>query len=201
MSSKLAAVLLLTAGLGLQSTTAFAHCDALDGPLVQAARTALEANNVALVLPWVPSDQELAVRDAFARTMAVRALSSDARALADTWFFETVVRIHRAAEGAAFEGLKPAGHIEPFVAEIDRALITGLADEVIGHVNAEVARGVRDRFVRAREARARADASVEAGRKYVAAYVEYIHYIERVRDAGGITGHELTQGGEHQHSH
>ena len=201
MSSRLAAVLLLTAGIVLESSTAFAHCDALDGPVVQAARTALEANNVALVFRWVPSDQEVAVRAAFTQTMAVRALSSDAGVLADTWFFETVVRIHRSAEGAVFEGLKPAGHIEPFVAAVDRSLITGSADDVIGHVNAEVARGVRDRFFRAREARARADDSIEAGRNDVAAYVEYVHYIERLRDAGGNPEHEAPQPAAHQHSH
>jgi len=41
------------------------------------------------------------------------------------------------------------------------------------------------------EARKHADESVEAGRKYVAAYVEYIHYVE------GIRGAVMGQGGQH----
>ena len=78
MSTRLAVVLLVFVGLALQRSTAFAHCDAMDGPVVQAARAALDENDVALVLRWVPGDEELAVRTAFAQTMAVRALGSDA---------------------------------------------------------------------------------------------------------------------------
>ena len=35
--------------------------------------------------------------------------SAEARELADRYFFETLVRIHRAGEGAPYTGLKPAG--------------------------------------------------------------------------------------------
>jgi hypothetical protein len=132
--------------------------------------------------------------------MLVRALGADARSLADRWFFETLVRIHRADEGAPFEGLKPAGHIAPFVAAVDRSLATGSAEEVIEDVNAAVLRGVRDRFVRARDARAKADESVEAGRTYVAAYVQYVHYVERLHLAGTGSEHEHVQPAEHLHS-
>ena len=198
---RLLIVVPLVIGIGSLPTPAFAHCDAIDGPVVQAARAALERNDVTLVLRWVPRDDESAVRAAFAQTVVVRALGSDAQRLADRWFFETLVRIHRAGEGAPFDGLKPAGHIEPFVLAVDRSLTTGSPEALIDDVNAEVERGLRDRFMRAREARARANDSVEAGRKYVRAYVEYIHYVERVRDAGGTTENELPQRGEHQHSH
>jgi hypothetical protein len=184
MLKTLAISLIMAAGLVLQPSTASAHCDALDGPVVQAARAALEKDDVSLVLRWVPPDREGDVRAAFAQTRTVRRLGSEARALADTWFFETLVRIHRAGEGAPFDGLKPAGHIEPFMAAVDGSLATGSVDTVVADVTAHVGTGIRERFDRARTAGARADASVERGREYVAAYVDYLHYVEALHQAG-----------------
>ena len=46
----LIAVALASAALLLAPTAALAHCDGLDGPVVTAARKALESGNVNLVL-------------------------------------------------------------------------------------------------------------------------------------------------------
>ncbi len=194
MPRTVAAVVMVIASLVLYPASAAAHCDALDGPVVQAARMALEKGDVSLVLRWVAPEREADVRAAFTRTLTVRALGGDARALADTWFFETLVRIHRAGEGAPYDGLKPAGHIEPFVAAVDRSLATGSVETVVGDVTAHVSRSVRERFARARETAARADDSVDAGRAYVAAYVEYLHYVEALHKAGstGAVEHQET---------
>jgi hypothetical protein len=94
---------------GLALVWAFGHCDGLDGPVVTVARKALETGNVNLVLPWVRVEDEGEIRKAFDQARSVRKLGGEARKLADTHFFETLVRIHRAGEGAPFAGLKPAG--------------------------------------------------------------------------------------------
>lgn len=78
----------------LMPAGALAHCDGLDGPVVKAARTALETGNVSLVMIWVQKGDEASIKDAFQKTLAVRRLSAEARALADMYFFETLVRIH-----------------------------------------------------------------------------------------------------------
>jgi len=88
---------------------ASAHCDTLNGPVVTAARVALQRGDVTSVLKWVKSTEEREVRDAFRRTMAVRGASAEARDLADLYFFETLVRLHRQGEGEPYTGLKPAG--------------------------------------------------------------------------------------------
>ncbi len=200
MSKTVAAVvMMMVASLVLYPGSASAHCDALDGPVVQAARTALDKNDVGLVLRWVSPDREADVRAAFTRTLTVRALGADARALADTWFFETLVRIHRAGEGAPYDGLKPAGHIEPFVAAVDRSLATGSVETVVGDVTAHVSGGVRERFARARETAAHAGHSVDAGRAYVAAYVDYLHYVEALYKAGATGAAEHQETAVHGH--
>ena len=81
------------------------HCDSLDGPVVTAAREALTAGDVGLVLPYVPAGSEDEIRDAFDRVLPVQQAGGEAAAVARQWFFETVVRLHRAGENAPYTGL------------------------------------------------------------------------------------------------
>ena len=46
-----------------------AHCDGMDGPVVKAARKALETGNVNAALIWVQKKDEDEVRKAFERTL------------------------------------------------------------------------------------------------------------------------------------
>ena len=98
------------------------HCDSLDGPVVQAACAALEGGDELIVLPYVHSGGETKVREAFAQAMVARAVGGAAQEVADRWFFETVVRVHRAGEGEPYTGLKPAGlDVGPVIPIADRA--------------------------------------------------------------------------------
>ena len=155
------------------------------------ARVALSSGSVEPALKWVPPAAEAELRDAFARTLAVRTLSDDARELADLRFFETLVRLHRAGEGAPFTGLQPAGSpVEPIVLAADRALAAGSDAELVEHLSRAAAEGVRQRFARAVEARRLAGESVESGRRWVATYVELTHWLERLeRDAATDAAH------------
>ena len=180
----LAAGIALAASLAL-SGVASAHCDTMDGPVVAAAKAALEKGDVTPVLKWVKPEQEQEIRAAFARTLAVRAGGAAAKELADMYFFENLVRIHRAGEGAPYTGLLPAGTpIEPSIALADRALASGNADSLVKGLTGPAEEGIRERFARAAEAKKHAEESVAAGRRFVEAYVELTHYAERLeRDA------------------
>lgn len=176
----LVAASLVMLGLGA-AQRAGAHCDTLDGPVVAAARAALEKGDPTPILKWIQPADEDQIRAAFALALAVRGGGPQARQLADTWFFETLVRVHRAGEGAPFTGLAPAGTpVEPAILLADRALATGDPSELIGTLGRTVADGVRERYARAAEARKHADESVAKGREFVAAYVELTHYVERL---------------------
>lgn len=172
---------------------AAAHCDTLDGPVIAAAKRALNEGEVTPALKWVRAEDEAQIRDAFDRTMKVRAQSPEAKELADTYFFETLVRVHRAGENQPYSGLKPAGAVEPAIAEADLALESGQLEPLAGAAAREAGKGVRQRFAQVQEARQHADDSVAAGREYVHAYVEFIHYVERLHQA-------ITQTGEHEAS-
>jgi hypothetical protein len=183
------AAALIGAGLSLQGVSG-AHCDTLDGPVVTEGRAALEKGDITPVLKWVTKENEKEIREQFDKTLAVRKQGGVAGELADRYFFETLVRIHRAGEGAPYTGLKAAGTVEPAVAAADRALETGSVDGLTAMISNAAAKGIRDRFERTREAKRHADHGVEYGRKFVEAYVEFTHYVERLhRDAMGPTDH------------
>ncbi len=170
--------------VGLLSPRAFGHCDTMDGPVVLAAKTALEHKDVTPVLKWVKQNDEAQIKAAFARTLAVRTKGQEARELADQFFFETLVRVHRAGEGAPFTGLKPAGtSLGPAIQEADKALTSGSVDTLLKLVTDEAAAGIRRRFAETQEKQAHAEHNLEAGREFVAAYVEYVHYVEGLHQA------------------
>lgn len=162
-------------------TTSLAHCDTMDGPVVADAKLALERSDVTPVLKWVLSEHEQEIRDLFAKTLLVRTKGPQARELADMYFFETVVRLHRAGEGAPYTGLKPAGaDVDPAVAAADAALASESAEQIIKTLTDAVADGIRQRLRQAIEAKKHADQNVDAGREFVRAYVEFVHYVERI---------------------
>jgi hypothetical protein len=180
-----------------------AHCDTLDGPVVSDARLALDKGDPAAILKWVGPKDEPEIRKAFGDAVAVRKLSPEAKGLADRYFMETLVRVHRAGEGAPYTGLKPAGAVAPYIAGADRALAAGSVDALVAHVTDEVARGIRERFAHANATRPHAADSAAAGREYVETYVNFTHYLEalqQVTDGHGALGHgAATPQAEHGH--
>ena len=158
----------------------FAHCDTLDGPVVKTAKAALEKGDITPILKWVKKENEAEIKDMFKRTLTVRSKGKEAQELADMYFFETLVRLHRAGEGAPYTGLKPAGVVEPAVVEADKALESGSVENLVKLVMEASSKGIRERFNKAKEAKKHAAHNVEAGREFVEAYVKFTHYVERL---------------------
>lgn len=171
------ALLLLTSLLFLPAR-GHAHCDTLEGPVVQTARAALDKGDPTPLFKWVRAEHEDEIRQAFQQTMVVRAKGPEAKELADRYFFETLVRIHRAGEGAPFTGLKPGTEVDHAVAMADQALANGSVDTLVEVLSKAMASGIRERFAHARDTRQHAEESVAAGRNYVEAYVAFTHYVE-----------------------
>ncbi len=179
-----------------------AHCDTLAGPVVMDAKKALEINDVTPVLKWVKKEYEVEIKEAFGKTLAVRKQGEEAKKLADIYFFETLVRLHRAGEGAPYTGLRPAEEIEPIIVETDKALESGSVENLLKKVSDTVLVGIRERFALTKETKKHADESLEAGREFVEAYVEFTHYVERLYlDAGGYSAHALSGKGQAEKHH
>jgi Family of unknown function (DUF6448) len=175
---------------------ALARCDGMDGPVVKAAQKAFETGNVNLALIWVQKKDEPEIRAAFQRAIAVRKLSREARELADVYFFETLVRIHRGGEGEPYAGLKPAGRdLGPAIPAADKAIDTGSLEPLLKLFPASAHVGIRERFDAATARKHYNKDDVEAGREYVKAYVEFIHYVEDLYGSAESAAHDRPQTG------
>jgi hypothetical protein len=188
----------MAGALGFASP-AFAHCDTLDGPVVSAARAALESGNVNPALAWTRKADEAEVRHAFEQAKAARKAGGEARNVADRYFQETLVRVHRAGEGAPYTGLKPAGHVEPSVAAADKAIATGSLHDVANLVTKRAQDGLHREFGAVMATRKYDPNDVQAGRAYVDAYVRYVHYVERLHEAAGTAADGHADHAAHGH--
>lgn len=94
------------------------------------------------------------------------------------------MRVHRAGEGASYTGLKPAGRdLGPAIPAADRALETGAVGPLEGLLADAVRRGLEEHFEALRTLKQYDPNDVAAGRRYVQAYVAYVHYVERLHEA------------------
>lgn len=186
----------------LGSQVAFAHCDSLDGPVVVDAKQALAKGEPAPVMKWVSPRYEKTIREAFERTLKVGKLSPEAKEMAETYFLETLVRVHREGEGFGYTGLKPAGQQDPAVVMADKAIESGSLDPLLEAFAKHMGKEARERFAKFVEARKHAGESVEKGREFVTSYVVFVHYIENLHNAlaRGPAGHGApSTGGAHEH--
>ncbi|MFX1281833.1 MAG: DUF6448 family protein [Promethearchaeota archaeon] len=149
------------------------HCDTLDGPVVLAAKEALDKQNVNLILPWVYRKGEQEVKDAFEKALKVyNEGNEDAKKLAEYWFFETVVRIHREGEGEAYTGLKPAGlDPGPIIPRVDKSVEVEDISEVIKFIQDAVAEEISEHFKHVMQTNDYDINDVSSARKYVNAYL------------------------------
>lgn len=175
----------------VSTPVARAHCDTTTGPVIGEAKAALEKGEVTPILKWVKKEHEAEITAAFARTIAVRSKGPEVKELADRYFLETLVRLHRAGEGEPYTGIKdePA---EAVVAMADRSLAGGSAELLIKQINAHAAAAIEEKFRIVSEARKQKDTSVAAGREYVEAYVAFMHFVEGIHTA-------VMSGGGHEH--
>jgi Family of unknown function (DUF6448) len=187
--------LLLLGGLSLWPLSAPAHCDAVDGPVATAAIKALDTKNVNLILPYAPTAAEPELTAAFERALVVRGKGPEAKALADRYFMETAVRLHRAGENAPYTGLKPAGmDFGPAIPAAETALESGAVAPLVTLMSQEVARGIAQHFELAlsKKGAVKEPATKErvaAARERVSADLDFIGYVERIYLATKGEGH------------
>jgi hypothetical protein len=167
----------------------------MDGPVVKAAREALDTGNVNQILPYVPKEGEREVVEAFDKTMKARKLGPEAREVADRYFFETIVRIHRAGEGAPFSGLKPAGLGHgPVVPVAERAIETGSSEELARLLADVVENEIKEKFEHVMHLKSRAQGSVDEARQYVSAMLGLEVYSHKLYECAKTGPH-----GAHHH--
>ena len=171
-----------------------AHCDSYDGPVIKDAFKAFNENKVELVLKWVEEEHEMEIKNLFSKTYALKNKDAEIYQIVEKHFLETLVRLHREGEGAPYTGLKPAGSTTAIVQMADSALVAKDINSLTTKLNAHIAQVVKDKYEKVAALSKVKDASVEQGRAYVAAYVDYTHTLEGIHAV-------LEHGNEGHHAH
>jgi len=172
------------------TNVSFAHCDTMDGPLIKDAKIAISKKNVNYVLKWVQPENETEIKEAFSLAIKVRKLGVDAQNLADKYFFETVVRLHRSGEGVPFTGVKPSGTpIDEKVLAADKSIEKGNLSPLKNLVPKEMMPELEERFNKVMSLNNFDVNNVAAGREYIEAYVQFFKYAEG--EAEGHVNHEV----------
>jgi hypothetical protein len=191
---KITSSLCILIALLVTSGRSNAHCDTKDGPVVAAAIKAIQNNNVNHALIWVKPAYEKETKEAFASTMKVRVLSAEAQKLADNYFYETLVRLHRSGEGMAYTGVKPTGTpIDKKILAADKSISLGNLSPLKTLVPEDKFEELKKRFDKVMSLKLFDVNNLQAGRKYVEAYVQFFHFAE------GEGDHNPRHTEEHSH--
>jgi len=119
--------------------------------------------------------------------MKVRELSPEAKILADKYFFETLVRLHRSGEGLPYTGVKPSGTpVDDKILAADKSIELGNLSPLKDKISKEMLPELTERFEKVMALRNFDVNKVEAGREYVEAYVKFFKFAE-----GEEEGHNL----------
>lgn len=168
----------------------FAHCDSYDGPVIQDAYKALEKEDVTYVLKWIDADQEAEIKNLFSKTVSLKHTDAEVYTIVEKHFLETLVRLHRETEGAAFTGLKPAGSTTPIVQMADKSIENKEVNTLLSNIGSHIDKVIQEKFDKVAALYKVKDNSVAEGRAYVMAYVDYTHTLEALE-------HILAHGGHH----
>ncbi|MFD2516428.1 DUF6448 family protein [Salinimicrobium flavum] len=171
---------LLIIFLLLWSSDALAHCDRENGPVAMAAKEALKTGNMDKILIWVGEEQEQELREKYQQSLEVYKNGGNSAELAQRYFMETAVRLHRAAEGMPFDGLKPASPNPPDIEAAEKALETGDFEPVKELLCSALEKESLNWFEKTRAAAGNKEENIAAGREWVDNYVKYIVYIHKL---------------------
>ncbi|MDD1685976.1 MAG: DUF6448 family protein [Methanoregula sp.] len=145
---------------------------------------------------WIPQESEKELKSIFAKTLKARKAGKDAKEVADDWFFENAIRLHRAGEGASYTGMKPAGLSEgPVVPMAEKAIENGNSGETIAFLLMTVEDDLNSRFQHVMEKKTYDVDDVPAGREFIEAFIGWVvyshHLYMSVKEA---PGHENPHG-------
>ena len=205
MITLILSAIVLFALIALTPRRASAHCDTEDGPAVVDGHKALQTGNANYALKWIFADGEAELRPIFERAIRVRALGGEAAELADRHFLENLVRIHRAGEGAGYDGIKPSGTaLDPKVIAADAAMLDGNLQPLLALMPEKQHAELQSRFERARASMNFDIDDLVAARAHVEDYVSFFKYAEghdHDHGHGGGCGHGHDHGHHQPHAH
>lgn len=167
----------------------YAHCDSYDGPVIQDAYKALKNEDVSYVMKWINEDQEAEITNLFIKTVNLKHGDAEVYEIVEKHFLETLVRLHRETEGAAYTGLKPAGSTAPIIQMADNSIENKEIKTLLSNLGQHIQEVITEKYNKVVALSKVKDNSVAEGRAYVVAYVDYTHTLEALEAVMAHGGH------------
>lgn len=161
----------------LAPSMTFAHCDTMDGPVITAAKKAIETKNPNYFLVWVQEKDEVKILEEFKKVLEEREKNPNNAEAIDIAFFGSLVKIHREGEGAGYTGIKPAGDFgSPLIPLVDDAIDSGSSEKLQALFPEALRAQVVARFQEVMDKKNYPLENVQAGRDYVESYIVFFHW-------------------------
>lgn len=183
------ATVLLAAMMLVFTVPTYAHCDSYDGPVIQDAYKALDQEDVSYIMKWIFEDQEAEIKSLFSKTVDLKHGDAEVYSIVEKHFLETLVRLHRETEGAPYTGLKPAGSTAPIVQMADNSIENKEVNTLLTNLGNHIQKVITEKYAKVAELSKVKDNSVDEGRAYVTAYVDYTHTLEAIEAVMAHGGH------------
>ena len=152
-----------------------------NGPVMRAAKMALETGNANYILIWVPEESENTLKNLIEKTCCERSSRKNIQNLAINWYFQTVSRLKYANGWPHCPGMKSERSDEkPIVLMVERAIETGNIEEIIGVIPCTHAGDVRQRFHHVMDKRNYNVDNIADGRAYVSSFIDLIVYLNNL---------------------
>jgi len=163
--------------------------DAGNGPVIKAAKMALETGNPNYILIWIPEESENTLKNLLEKTCCERGVQKNTGDRAINWYFETVNRFHYAGRCPHYTRMKSDRlYGNQIIPDVEGAIETGNFEKIIARIPDSHVADARERFHRIRNKRNYDINNIADGRAYVSAFITFIEYVRNL--SSGSAGNE-----------
>jgi phosphotransacetylase len=153
--------------------------DPQNGPVMRAAKTALETGDANYIVIWVPEESENTLKNLLEKTCCTQSIKNNMQNRAIDWYFDTVNRLCFANRKMMSTVLKPEGSGENLiVSKAVKAIETGSVEEITDSISVAHEDKVKQRFRQVMNMKNFPVNNPADGRAYVAAFFEFIGYVQ-----------------------
>jgi len=153
--------------------------DLLNGPVIRAAKTALETGDANYIVIWVPEESENTLKNLLEKTCCTQRIKNNMQNRAIDWYFDTVNRLCFVDRKMMFTGLKSDGCNENLIiSKAVKAIETGSVEIITDNIPVAYEDEVKQRFRQVINKKNYPVNNPTAGRAYVSAFFEFMGYVQ-----------------------
>lgn len=152
--------------------------DEMPGPVLKAAKIALETGNVNYILIWVPENYENTVKNLLEKTCCKRSSVLNTQKQAYDWYYETVNRLFSASRACDYLTYQSKAFAEnPLVLKVYKAIESGNFEKIRDEIPVSYEADAQQRFLHVMNLRDYPVNNIAAGRSYVSAFFDFNRYV------------------------